>query len=504
MSIEAYQPQDYARITADVHGMNTAEILNDENRAMLQAALDTPSSQPLLLPKEIRVVMKKGNTNEEGSATTMGNVIPIRKYADKNLEHGSTSEIAAPRKPRRATRDTGPSPYATGDGMIIPAESSKVEPSGSVRVGTGAVDVSHRAIRGAKKLPKIDVNNYEPRGTTHRRDDIEDLIALDKTGRARYESGVDKKGRNIKGRFITTHELDMIAANQAVIRDGLAGRNKTNLPAAPEDSPKTAKLEQPAEYQGDDWDSRSEEHRKIIAEHYAKNASKTVKAELAIDQTLEQRTFGGWTKEQEAAIEYLKRPLPAGQKRTLLRTIAKYAKKTDNVDTPVAIEQPAEYQGDDWDSRSEEHRKIIAEHYAKNAKPEARVITISMKKILAATVAGALVLGAAIGSRTEHGADTPVRAAETHAQPVEDPIVKPVVKVVTAKHEKKHVDPASVRLNAGDNPWHEAEIVLGRQGINHPTDLQIAQLTNHLRAINGHMTEEQAKHLPVGYTLKLR
>lgn len=79
------------------------------------------------------------------------------------------------------------------------------------------------------------------RNASHKRDVIGDLVKLDTTGRAHYQSGAvehvrDQDGqavqqadgsfktRRIGGHFMTKHELDMIESNQDVIRDGLADR----------------------------------------------------------------------------------------------------------------------------------------------------------------------------------------------------------------------------------------------------------------------------------------
>ena len=75
-------------------------------------------------------------------------------------------------------------------------------------------------------------------GISHKRDAIADLVSLDATGRARYNSGVavkrdadgntivGGKTRSLKKNFITKHELDTIEAFQDVIRGGLAQRQQ--------------------------------------------------------------------------------------------------------------------------------------------------------------------------------------------------------------------------------------------------------------------------------------
>ena len=60
------------------------------------------------------------------------------------------------------------------------------------------------------------------RAASHLRDSIKDLVQLDSTGRAHYESGVDAKGKKLAGRFMTKHELDILQDQQELIRGGAA------------------------------------------------------------------------------------------------------------------------------------------------------------------------------------------------------------------------------------------------------------------------------------------
>jgi len=82
------------------------------------------------------------------------------------------------------------------------------------------------------------VGRHRKHSISHKRDEIADLVHLDANGRAHYTSGVNvkkdsdgndlKNGKSLKGKFMSKHELDVLCspAIQALIRDGLAGRDE--------------------------------------------------------------------------------------------------------------------------------------------------------------------------------------------------------------------------------------------------------------------------------------
>ena len=60
----------------------------------------------------------------------------------------------------------------------------------------------------------------------------------------------------------------------------------------------------------------------------------------------------------------------------------------------------------------------------------------------------------------------------------------------------------SITLQEGQNPWTVAQHHLQMNGIDNPTDEQIWALDQRILDANG-LSLEDAKHLPVGYLLKI-
>jgi hypothetical protein len=315
--------------------------------------------------------------------------------------------------------------------------------------------------------------------------------------RPKHEASIPVTQENAAGRHIDTFvrpadfpaekwdELDTVA-KRIVMR------------VAAERAAKAAELAMPADFGNEDrWATLSDDQkRKVIRLAEAQKAKQALTKQAAALVKPATVTQEAWD-----AMDSI-------QKRIEIRVAPEKAKKA------AELLMPADFKNDArWSGLTDDKKRLViaiakkraAEEAAQAAsatpaKPEVRTIRIS-KKILAGAVAGALLLSAAVGKwgMSEH--ESPVRAATTQTQPA-----KPPVKPVAPKHVVKHevAGPASIHLKRGDTPWHEAEMILARQGINHPSNAQIDKVTDHLRTINGHMTKEQAKHLPVGYTLKLR
>ena len=135
------------------------------------------------------------------------------------------------------------------------------------------------------------------------------------------------------------------------------------------------------------------------------------------------------------------------------------------------------------------------------------------KRTVAAILGAALAVGAVVTASNELSDNT--SSAQTtavsesgsrNALAESDPRAESVKQMQTLGRKAVHkvvAAPAEVTLKKGDTIWHEAEVQLKKQGNNHPTNAQIDRLSDHLRSINGHMSEAQARELPVGYHLKL-
>lgn len=178
MSIEA-QPQQDIHETGNPVDYRLMERLSDQERAALQAVMDTRPSKSVLLPEDMQERMKTLPTNDEGERTEAGEVIAIRKYASEKLRQDDarkaesatdapldTHQTAEPApKKRRAAHTAGPSPYATGDGMIQAAEPRVIEKGGTITSGSGATGKSRRATREATSLTSPDsyATEYEQR-----------------------------------------------------------------------------------------------------------------------------------------------------------------------------------------------------------------------------------------------------------------------------------------------------------------------------------------------------
>jgi len=127
--------------------------------------------------------------------------------------------------------------------------------------------------------------NVPPSGTANggkghpkrstKRDDIADLVTLDTSGRARYESGskiVDKKAvAKLAGKIMSKHELELITEHQAKIRQGVEAlhqstvvKNVQNMAAASPVQPAPAKRGTMAAAKGFTWNISREARQNDI------------------------------------------------------------------------------------------------------------------------------------------------------------------------------------------------------------------------------------------------
>jgi hypothetical protein len=427
---------------------------------------------------------------------------------------------------RRATSAAGPSPYSTGDGMLTAAPGQKVEGGGYVISGQNDAGTARRATRPVTTIGETEayVGRHESgavddaateyagrhrasKNLTHKRDGIADLVTLDKSGRARYESGV-KKGRSIKGRFMTRHELDLIEDNQELIREGMVNRA-----AAKEAAAVTAPQTHDFSRRTADMDQATRDAVFAnLRQAEAGTSPSSVAPELARPAQLSEKAW--------AAIK----DDPAAQQRAVELYATKEAENKD-------LKRPERISESTWDKLNDEERQRATERLAnKPAESKAfwkRVlgriaktdengrteIKLSRRKVVATAVTGALAVAALFASSMPKDGEVQAKAPQTvgnQVSPENNPgLVQAPAKKVEAGAKKivhkvvHEAAPHTVTFKKGDTIWHTAEMELKKQGVNHATPAQIDGLSDHLRAINGHMTEKQAKNLLVGYKLKV-
>ena len=395
------------------------------------------------------------------------------------------------------------------------------------------------------------------KNVTHKRDGIADLVKLDKTGRARYESGL-KKGRNIKGRFMTKHELDLIEDHQELIRGGIADDRQGKFTPDP-----TQRTIDTQEKVTPDFTQRTADMDKQTRDAYFANlaalrakeqssprngklrkAGKAAVAALMNAAAKEARTkqlrpetpnvpHASATESSRKLDEFTKSEWfnmlnIEEQARAVERFTAEG--QTTKSQTSQTIKRPESIPESAWDMLTIEEQERAKERLAdkpvegkafwnrirsrigktdEKGKTEIKI----PRKAVAAVVTGALAVTALFASSMPKDGEVQAKAPQTvgnQAYPENNPaLVKAPAKKVEASAKKivhkvvHEAAPHTVTFKKGDTIWHAAEMELKKQGINHATPAQIDGLADHLRAINGHLTEKQAKNLPVGYKLKV-
>ncbi|MEO6513768.1 MAG: hypothetical protein ABIR37_03700 [Candidatus Saccharimonadales bacterium] len=456
--------------------------LTKEERADWQAVRGTRASKSILLPPRMLSLMET-LSSEDGTDTTAEKVSRLRAQASKRLElhnaivekYGEYVEPEAQNAStgRRVVRDTGKSPYATGDGMItITEKATPTESGGTVTSGTGSEGKSRRATRPATSLAAAelkDTDNIDEaktgRGNTHRRDGISDLITLDKSGRARYESGVSKgknnATRNIKGRFMTTHELDVIESQQDVIRDGLDQREAGTASSVAKNK-KAKNLEMPESYGNpDDWNTRSNKEKRTIIK-----TAKIIEAQEA---------------EQVTTVDT--------RKRRLAKDLGHRAAAAATTGMSVVGSRIAKG----------------LEYYQDVEKGKRRKITLAV--IAGATALAGLGIayvatknGTSVsGNRLQELMQNKPHDVAAKKAALDELQQKPLGDMNTgAAIEKAH----TIKLHSGDTIWGESKENLMLHGNRHPNNAQVTEEMHRVMKLN-HINEAQARGLDVGTKIKL-